>query len=540
MTSDCLAFTAIPHTSRLFSDYLYSYDRVQRFYALNPRDHEQLLSYARGLRSDAARRRAVADILERQNREFGGSEKTLENVGRLMSGAVAAVAGQQVGLFGGPLYSMLKAVSAIRMARDLTAQGMQCVPVFWLATEDHDLAEVNHTTLLNLDGLPERVEISSKGAKDAPMSEVRLGEEVLTAVQRATELLGDSEVATIVRETYRPGESMGTAFGKLFAKIFADYGLILLDASDRELHAIAQPMYTAVIEKAGPLAAALLERGKELREAGYHEQVKVTPETTLLFEKRNGARTVIHRANAKNGKESADFTIGKQKAAREELLERIRTAPHTFSANVLLRPVVQDYLLPVAGYFGGPAEVAYFAQLDVVHRELLGTAAPILPRFSATLVDARAQRLMQKYGIGLSDLFGGPAAVRELLGSRSMPAEVHEQFEAAEKTVGEALKGLMASLQKLDPTLVEASERSTRKMQYQLSRLRKRVTLAEVRRNDEMSRHAEWLSANLYPDKGLQEREIAGISYLARFGKDLLDRLVERAGECPDHQVIPL
>ena len=540
MTSDCLAFTAIPHTSRLFSDYLYSYDRVQRFYALNPRDHEQLLSYARGLRSDAARRRAVADILERQNREFGGSEKTLENVGRLRSGAVAAVAGQQVGLFGGPLYSMLKAVSAIRMARDLTAQGMQCVPVFWLATEDHDLAEVNHTTLLNLDGLPERVEISSKGAKDAPMSEVRLGEEVLTAVQRATELLGDSEVATIVRETYRPGESMGTAFGKLFAKIFADYGLILLDASDRELHAIAQPMYTAVIEKAGPLAAALLERGKELREAGYHEQVKVTPETTLLFEKRNGARTVIHRANAKNGKESADFTIGKQKAAREELLERIRTAPHTFSANVLLRPVVQDYLLPVAGYFGGPAEVAYFAQLDVVHRELLGTAAPILPRFSATLVDARAQRLMQKYGIGLSDLFGGPAAVRELLGSRSMPAEVHEQFEAAEKTVGEALKGLMASLQKLDPTLVEASERSTRKMQYQLSRLRKRVTLAEVRRNDEMSRHAEWLSANLYPDKGLQEREIAGISYLARFGKDLLDRLVERAGECPDHQVIPL
>jgi bacillithiol biosynthesis cysteine-adding enzyme BshC len=532
MKSECLAFTAIPHTTDLFRDYLYHFERLQQFYPLNPRDHAGLHAYARNLQFDDARRKQVAGILERQNREVGASAATIANIGRLRVGAFAAVSGQQVGLFGGPLYSIFKAVSAIRLARDLTSAGIDCVPVFWLATEDHDLAEVNHVTLLNPEGLPERLETASRGPKDSPVSEVRLGEEIVPVLARAAELLG-GEMADAIQQSYRPGESLGTAFGKLFANLFADLGLVLLDSSDPALHQVAKPVYRAAIENAEKIDLALLERGRELRAAGYHEQVKVTPETTLLFEKRNGARTVIHRVNS-------GFSIGRDHASVQELLARIEAEPHRFSANVLLRPVVQDYLLPTVGYFGGPAEIAYFAQVAVVYEKILGRITPVLPRFSATLLDARAQRLMKKYGVGLPDLFGGPEHFRELLAGRQLPAEIGEQFEQGGAAVSGVVQTLEKSLAKLDPTLTNSAQRAGRKMLYQLDRLRKRASLAELRRNDEIARHAEWLSTNLYPGKDLQEREIGGVSLLARAGRDLLSALVDCAGDCPDHQILHL
>jgi bacillithiol biosynthesis cysteine-adding enzyme BshC len=532
MKSECLAFTAIPHTSNLFRDYLYNFERVQRFYAVNPRDYEALGTHGSGMRYDYERRKTVADILERQNREFDASAKALENTARLRAGAVAAVSGQQVCLFGGPLYSILKAVSAIRLARDLTAKGTECVPVFWLATEDHDLAEVNHVTLLNSEGLPERVETSSHAAKDTPVSEVRFGDEINSVTERACALLGDGELADFMRVSYRPGESLGTAFGKLFAKLFADFGLVLLDASDKALHQLAKPVYRAVIEGAEKLNHALIERGKALRAAGYHEQVKVTSESTVLFEKRDGARTVIHRNND-------GFSVARQHFTADELLSRIDAEPHRFSANVLLRPSVQDFLLPTIGYFAGPAEVAYFAQVAVAQLEVLGRVTPVVPRLSATLLDARAQRLMKKYGIALTDLFAGPEATRELLAAKSLPTDLHTKFEQSSAAVTDTVAGLRKSLEKLDHTLTDATERAHRKMLYQLDRLRKRAANAELRRNGEIARHAEWLSANLYPGKELQEREIAGISFLARYGRELLSELVECAG-CPDHEIVQM
>ena len=560
MKSDCIAFTAIPHTTDLFRDYLYNFERVQRFYPVNPRQRERLREYARDIHFDEQRRQSVADILERQNRAFGASAKALENIARFRAGALASVSGQQVGLLGGPLYSVLKAASAIRMARDLTAQGVDCVPVFWLATEDHDLAEVSHTTLLNLEGLPERLQTSSRGAKDAPVSEVRFGEEIIAVVERARALLGEGEAAELVAASYRPGESMGTAFGKLFAGLFAQFGLILLDPSDPALHAIAKPVYQAAIEKAGSLDAALLQRGRELREAGYHEQVKVTPESTLLFEMRDGARMPIHRVNGEvrsrpqghggvhqsapvvmpQSETTSSFVVGREHYTSEQLLARIQAEPQRYSANVLLRPVVQDFLLPTAVYFGGAAEIAYFAQLEVVARSILQRATPILPRLSVTLVDARAQRLLEKYGIGITDLFAGPETTRELLASKSLPSDIMARFEQSSASVANGLRQLRQGLEKLDPTLGDAADNAQRKMLYQLDRLRKRAANAEARKNGEIARHAEWLSATLYPGKDLQEREIAGISFVARYGRDLLEELVSAAENCPDHQVLHL
>lgn len=532
--TDCIPFTAIPHASQLFRDFLYDFERVRRFYSFNPRQRDWLPQVGASLHYDHERRERVAAILERQNRAFGASEQTLASIGRLRAGAAAAVTGQQVALFGGPLFSLLKALSAVRIAEQSRALGLDCVPIFWLATEDHDLAEVNHTALLTSDGKLEKSITDSHAAPDAPISDVRLGAEIEVVVARAAELLGDTEITVLLKNAYRPGETLGGAFAQVFARLFGDSGVVLLDASDPELHQIAQPVYRAAVVGAEEIDNALLARGKELRAAGYHEQVKVTPSSTLLFEKRNGAREVIHRRDG-------GFIIGHDRVAQDELLAQIAAEPQRFSANVLLRPVVQDFLLPTIAYTGGPAEVAYFAQAAVVYEEVLGRVTPVLPRFSATLVDARAQRLLAKYRVSLPDLFHGPEAFRELLALRSIPGEMDGDFLAAEEAVQASVAKVGVSLGKLDSSLVEAAGRAGSKMLYQLRRLRARAGKAQLRRNDEVSRHADWLSAVLFPNKSLQEREIAGVSFLARHGRELLPRLYEAAkSDCPDHQLIYL
>jgi bacillithiol synthase len=532
--ADCIPFTAIPHTSQLFRDFLYDFERVARFYSCNPRQRDWLPKVASRLHYDQERRERVAAVLERQNRALGASEQALASIGRLRAGAAAAVTGQQVTLFGGPLFSLLKALSAVRIAEQARQHNLDCVPVFWLATEDHDLAEVNHVNLLTSDGTLEKSVTDSHAAPDAPISDVRLGAEIEAVVARAAELLGDTEITALLKRAYRPGETLGSAFAQVFARLFGDSGVVLLDASDPELHQIAQPVYRAAVVGAEEIDNALLARGKELRAAGYHEQVKVTPSSTLLFEKRNGAREVIHRRNG-------GFVIGHDRVAQDDLLAQIAAEPQRFSANVLLRPVVQDFLLPTIAYTGGPAEVAYFAQAAVVYEEVLGRVTPVLPRFSATLVDARAQRLLAKYRVSLPDLFHGPDAFREQLALRSIPGELDGDFVATEEAVLASVTKVRVSLEKLDSSLVEAAGRAGSKMLYQLRRLRARAGKAQLRRNDEVSRHADWLSSVLFPNKSLQEREIAGVSFLARHGRELLPRLYEAAqSDCPDHQLVYL
>src|ERR1035441_9900813 len=191
----CVPFQQIPHTTRLFLDYLSYTPSVQGFYPRSPIFSEWLKAEAQRVQYDPDRRGKVSQILERQNRAWGASAKTLANIERLRRGALAAVTGQQVALFGGPLFSILKALTAVKLAEQATAAGVDCVPVFWLATEDHDLAEVNHVALTSEHGLPERLVVESHAVADAPVGTVKFGPEIEAVVERAAGLLGDSAVA---------------------------------------------------------------------------------------------------------------------------------------------------------------------------------------------------------------------------------------------------------------------------------------------------------------------------------------------------------
>jgi len=542
--SHCLPFSQIPHTTRLFADFLAYSPKVQPFYPRSPHLAAWLNEEAPKISYGSSRRQRVADILERQNKSWGASAKTLTSLDRLRHGAAAVVTGQQVGLFGGPMFSIYKALTAVKLAEEATAAGVDCVPVFWLATYDHDLAEVNHVSVPGPDGALETLTISSRGIPGAPVSAVPLGEEVLPVLDRASTLLGDTEATKLLRETYRPDETLGTAFARLFARLFADWGVIVLDASDGELHRVAEPIYRAAIERADELAAALMARGEALEAAGYHQQVKVTTSSVLLFALQNGSRTAIHRLGKDNDQRDG-FVIGSEgateKISQADLLNRISSVPEQVSPNVLLRPVVEDYLLPTLAYTGGAAETAYFGQAGAVYEVLLGRVTPIIPRFSATLVEPKLQRLIERHGIAVPDVFGGPDSLRQKLAAHGLPEDLQSAFNTAKESLNAHLATIKAKLARLDRTLVDATETTVSKMQYQLERLQTQAARAELQKGELVSRHAETLSQALYPEKGLQERSIGGIYFVARYGQDLLHQIYDdMQPDCHDHQIVEL
>ena len=235
---------------------------------------------------DAQRRERVSGILTRQNKSWGASDKTLANLERLRKGAVAVVTGQQVGLFGGPMFAIYKALTAVKLAEEASNAGIDAVPIFWLATYDHDLAEVNHVSIASAEGVLETLTTPSHSVAGAPVSAVQLGDEIVPVLEKASALLGEGEAAQLLRETYRPGETLGTAFARLYARVFAEWGVIVLDASDAELSRVAEPVYRAAIERSGRTQLCALAA----RPGARSSRISPTGEGNGVF------RTAVHDA----------------------------------------------------------------------------------------------------------------------------------------------------------------------------------------------------------------------------------------------------
>jgi bacillithiol biosynthesis cysteine-adding enzyme BshC len=529
---ECLPFRDVPGTSRLFLDFLSRTPEIRRFYPTSTLSLDELAAQAGQVSIPADRRHRVTDVLMRQNRAWNAGPKALQNLEKLRKGACAVVSGQQVGLFLGPCYTLYKAITILRLADELIARGVDAVPIFWLASEDHDLAEVNHTFVPDGVGEMQRIETTSRAHEGAPVGSVPLGPDVTKLVDQVRMLMGESTSVDLLRDSYKPGGTLASAFGELMAKLFSPHGLILLEPADPELHQIGVPLLESAVQHAEPITTALLSRSKELEAEGYHVQVKVAQSSTLLFFLKDGKRVPVHR---KNGA----FTANGQQWSRDALINEIASTPAAFSANVLLRPVLQDYLLPTAAYITGPAETAYFAQAQLVYERLLGKATPTWPRFSATLIEPRLASWMRKYGLRLSDVLQPKADFVTTLARRTIPADLKDDFDRSREQLERLLAPLLHSLRQLDPTVEAAGEVAARKLRYQLERLESRAARAHLRREQVLERHAKMLSSMLFPEKELQERHIAGIYFLARFGTELIDRLLtEYKPECRDHQVI--
>src|SRR5713101_7351415 len=535
---DCrvLSSRQLPHQPKLFLDYLERFERVKAFYAYPP-TMQAVSREARKLSYPSDRRAEVAALLRAQNVAFGAGRETISNLERLEKGAVAVVTGQQVGLFSGPPYSIYKALMAVQIAEEMTRSGIPAVPVFWMATEDHDLEEVRQTTWFDRGKLI-RFELPVAAEAGRPVGQIPLGREAGPLVHEAAELLanqGSDLLAQYLIESYGPEETYGSAFGKLFARLFAQQGLILMDPLDIGLHKVAAPLYQHALADRDVLNEKLLQRGKDLDRAGFAAQVKVTARSTLLFRMHEGVRQVV---TASAGK----FQAGEKTWARDELVHMTHTEPEYLSPNALFRPVVQDYLLPTAAYIAGPAEISYFAQSEVVYRHLLGRMPVMLPRAGFTLVDAKASKLLRRYGLAIEEVWAGSQSLRHKMEGASVPKGLSKTFERDQKQIQKMLTQLGKRIAKLDPTLKGTVERAKQRIEYHLEKLRRKAGKAEDQKTGLISAHEQYLESLLYPHKALQSRELCLLPFLARWGAGGLSELQKHAtGKALGrHFIVPL
>lgn len=535
MECHCIPAVELPHTTRLYSTYIQDFHSVAEFYA-HPPTIDAVRQVAGELRFDAGLRHQVAQVLRAQNRQFGADASVESSLDRFEAGAAAIVGGNQVGLFSGPSFSIYKPLTTLRLADDLTAAGTQAVGVFWLATEDHDLAEVNHCFWPARSGT-ERLDLPQEGSAGRRVGEVPLGEPIKVLVQRAVAALegpAAGQVARSLTESYRAAETYGSAFGKLLARIFAGRGLIFLDPLAPELHRLAAPLYRSALEKRAELGRELVARSTALVRAKYHAQVNVTDRNALLFVSVNDERLPLRARNN-------EFVLGRRSVSLPKLLEMLSDSPENFSPNVLLRPILQDTLLPTAAYVAGPAEVAYFAQASVVYQRLLGRMPVIIPRMGITLVDSHAARLLRKYGLEFTDLLRGPQHLRSKMERDLLPRQLTRRFQTGEKALRKLLGELREPIAKMDPTLTGSLENAEAKMLYQLNNLQGKVSHAVSFRSSVLEAHQRELTDLLYPNGGLQERSLCFLPTLALYGSGVLDELSRRISPGgTQHQVLYL
>jgi len=529
-----IPFRRLPHQPKLFVRLVDDFSSVSRFYP-HPPTLEAAQAVARSLNFPADRRKEVAAILREQNTKLGSGTATQNNINALERGAVAVVSGQQVGLFSGPAYAFYKALTALQIARELSEAGTPAVPVFWMATEDHDVDEVRHVSWFENGNLL-RLELPAEEPATSPVGLVRLGPRIDELARRAADQLsgpGSEVVAQALLQSYRPEETYGSAFGKLFAQLFAEQGLILLDPLDARLHQVVAPLYRKALEQRDVLNESLLERGKELEQAGFEAQVKVTSKSTLLFSLRDGARQAI---TASNG----NFKSGDTAWTRAEALRLAEKQPETFSPNALFRPVVQDFLLPTAAYLGGPAEISYFAQSEVIYRQLLGRMPVLLPRAGFTIVDPKAEKLLQRYGLCIENLWAGPQELRRKMEAASVPETLAKNFELNKAQVESTLAGLGEQIEKLDSTLSGAVKTARNKIEFQLEKLRRKTGRALDAKSRLLSEHEHFLENLLYPNKALQSRELCFLPFLARWGMEGLRELQNLSGSdtLGEHRIV--
>ena len=530
-TADCIPITTAPGLSRLFVDYCTGVGPAMQFYApSSPSDWQR--------RPEApAHWPELVEQLAAQNRGAGAAAA----LDALRQGAGVVVTGQQVGLFGGPLFTPHKAATAIARARQATESGHPHVPVFWLASEDHDFAEINHVTF------PARRELRRLAYERVPeaarpVGKIVLDESIEALIEQAWELLGASDAMDALAEAYKPGRTFAQAFADFYGKVFAAQGLLMLDADSREIHRMGAPVLQAALERADEFHARLLERNRELEGAGYHVQVAVAPQSSMLFliDAQSGARMALKRIAASGAEPGGLWQAGRQKYSTGDLVGILAAEPERISPAALLRPVFQDYLLSTSLIIGGPAEISYFAQTAVLFDAILERRTPVHPRLSATLVEPAIAEVLHKHDLAPERVFSETQeSLTQLLGARAMPLEGKRKLAAAGNALDAELESLLEWMRHLDEGLGRSAETAAGKMRYQMNRLRRLAANFQLQKETSLARHAEAITQALYPEGNLQERVHGAAYYFARYGLELAERLATTAEKlCPGHAIL--
>ncbi|HET7747038.1 MAG TPA: bacillithiol biosynthesis cysteine-adding enzyme BshC [Vicinamibacteria bacterium] len=525
--------------SALFRDYLAGAPSAAGFYEGGRWDLDAIDRAADAAVRLERPRAALAAALVRQQ-EARGAPAAADRARALQDPrSTAVVTGQQAGLFGGALYVLYKALGAIRVAAELERRrGAPVVPVFWVASDDHDFAEVRSATVLDEGGGIRTFRYApSVEPSGVPASRIVLDGTVVPLVEELRvalpERLHRDDAAELVAQCYRPGETLAGAFARLLSSLFPS--LVVLDPSDPELKRLAAPVMERELREGSPTSRLAAAVGERLRASGYHQQVPVRPGFLNLFLFVDEQRRALATTNG-----SVEVRGTGRRLKLEEALRSLASDPGSWSPGVLLRPLAQDLLLPTAAYVGGPAEVAYHAEIAPSYGHFGIPRPVVLPRPSVTVVEPAQARAMEAESLTLPDLQADPEALLSKWARDAYP-EVESGFAAARGALAREMDRLEETLATLDPTLRAAADAARGRALHQIGSLHEKATRALKKRDQTRADRLRRTRDALLPGGAFQERGLGLVHLVARHGRAVVDDLLESIDPfARGHQVIHL
>jgi bacillithiol synthase len=529
----------LPWIRPLVADHAFDHDRVAQFFTGSPDDRAAWADTIRRVQTHPRNRSAIAEVVARQQRDRTAPPAARSAAAALRDeGTVAVVTGQQAGLFGGPLYTLLKALTALRLADELRAtHQVAAVAVFWVDAEDHDWNEVRGCGVLDQELQSRAVSLGDPpGAHTSPVARVLLDESTAAALAELESLLPHTDFTPDILESlgraYVPGRGMSLAFAHWLESLLGPRGLIVFDSSDAAAKPLVAELFAREVEQSGVTSRLARQAGSELESAGYHVQVTPADGSLALFHL--GEQREVIRID-----EDDRFSVGGRLLPKADLAAWIRRAPEEFSPGVLLRPLVQDVLFPTVCYVSGPSELAYLAQLKQVYGAF-GVPMPLIrQRATFTLVDSNAMRFLTRSEIPLERLRPRDDGALNALLQAQLPPGIERSLDETATTIDARLEALGSSVVALDATLEGAVHSTRSRMHDDLRKLHGKIIQAAKRKDDTLRRQFHHARALAFPDGEPQERQIGFVYFLNKYGPTLVDRLYDMVpGESGVHYVV--
>lgn len=521
-------FSELIGNNNLFLDYINNFENVKRFYKYNFRDETSFENvFNKVIKKDTSVTSNLVQIIKDQYSHYSPSEKTKNNIEKInQSNAITIFTGQQLGLVGGPLYTIYKIFTAIKLSEYLSDKftDYNFVPIFWLAGDDHDFEEVANLEFVDKENKIKKVFYYDFDHKELNKGSIgnlvfnnyinEFKNEIKNSI-RSTEF--SKEFFTLLDQILVEGKTFNDSFFKLIFKIFDETGLIIFNPQDKNVKELLKPIFTKELLDFKEHSSDVLLVSADLDE-NYHAQVKVKP--INLFYSNETGRHLIEPVDD-------EFRLkGKRKhIAKNDMLELVEKHHERFSPNVLLRPVCQDYLFPTGFYVAGPGEISYFAQVMPLYNSYKVQPPIIYPRASATIIESNIAKILMKYNLSIKDFFQGETALKENVIKTLSENNVEEIFNSTTKSLQENLTALTEKLNLIDRTLGESSNKNTEKILHQLNVLKSKAIKSEENKYSAALRQLTKAQNIIYPNNNLQERELSIINFVNKYGMDFFDWL---------------
>ena len=514
--SQC-SFNQLPFSS-LFSTYIYDYPKLSQFFSTNPFDDSDIKQ--RISRIPAYENRAkVSEALGHYHKHLGISAEQKDALEKFSkSDALAVVTGQQLGVAGGPLYTVFKTITTILLAKEWEEKlERPVVPVFWMADEDHDFEEIAQ---LGIPGNEDLTQLELKQTGDGyPVSEVKVDESIQSLFEQLQDEFPDtdfsSELFGQLQNVYALGNTHAQAFAQLMNSWFSNYGLLIAGSNFGALKQLCADTFKDSVTSADAIHHSLESQSAALQK-DFHRQVVIGATNLFYFDK--SGRTKIDR-------EGDNWTINEMTLSTEDLKIKIDEESESFSPNVFLRPILQDVLLPTIGYVAGPGEIAYYAQMKSYYEQFEMEMPVIFPRISATLLESGIDRIMQKLPFELCSYNQRIEDLESRYIELNSPADLDSLFQNWVAEIKKSSEQPIERISAIDPTLEGSAGKTVSGFENELNKLKGRVFRSLKQQEETQLKRIRKIKAQIFPD-GLQERAVNPTYFMNKYGMDIWDQIL--------------